>query len=193
MDYSSLGFCGLSASFAPSGSSVGSSAKLDEREVRIGNSCRARQTAFLVERKAVLGKTSFSNQQVPVGRSRTLKNDALDSRSPRPINSRSVNLLYYGDNLDVLRRHIKDHTIDLVYLDPPFNSSQDYNVLFAEKDGTVRLLSSRHSRTLGNGTSNQGAESPMSCRRSGKCPRSRATTAWNGERNPDETQIDSSA
>jgi len=184
MDYSSLGFRGLSASFAPSGSNVGSSAKLDEREVRIGNSCRARQTAFLVERKAVLGKTSGHG---------TLTNDALDSRSPRPINSRSVNLLYYGDNLDVLGRHIKDYTIDLVYLDPPFNSSQDYNVLFAEKDGTVRLLSSRHSRTLGNGTSNQGAESPMSCRRSGKCPRSRATTALNGERNPDETQIDSSA
>jgi adenine specific DNA methylase Mod len=47
-----------------------------------------------------------------------------------------MNLLYYGDNLDVLRRHIKDDTIDLVYLDPPFKSNQDYNVLFAEKDGT---------------------------------------------------------
>ena len=47
-----------------------------------------------------------------------------------------MNLLYYGDNLDVLRRHIKDETVDLVYLDPPFNSNQDYNVLFAEKDGT---------------------------------------------------------
>jgi site-specific DNA-methyltransferase (adenine-specific) len=47
-----------------------------------------------------------------------------------------VNLLYYGDNLDVLRRHIKDDTVDLVYLDPPFKSNQDFNVLFAEKDGT---------------------------------------------------------
>jgi len=45
------------------------------------------------------------------------------------------NLLFYGDNLDVLRRHIKDETIDLVYLDPPFNSDQSYNVLFAERDG----------------------------------------------------------
>ena len=44
--------------------------------------------------------------------------------------------LYYGDNLDVLRRYVKDETVDLVYLDPPFNSRQDYNVLFAEKDGT---------------------------------------------------------
>ena len=47
-----------------------------------------------------------------------------------------MNLLYYGDNLDVLRRHIKEDTVDLVYLDPPFKSNQDYNVLFAEKDGT---------------------------------------------------------
>lgn len=47
-----------------------------------------------------------------------------------------MNLLFYGDNLDVLRRHIKDQTVDLVYLDPPFKSDQDYNVLFAEKDGT---------------------------------------------------------
>ena len=46
------------------------------------------------------------------------------------------NTLYYGDNLDVLRRYVKDESVDLVYLDPPFNSNQDYNVLFAEKDGT---------------------------------------------------------
>jgi len=46
------------------------------------------------------------------------------------------NTLYYGDNLDVLRRYVKDESVDLVYLDPPFNSRQGYNVLFAEKDGT---------------------------------------------------------
>jgi DNA modification methylase len=44
------------------------------------------------------------------------------------------NKLYYGDNLDVLRRYIPSESVDLVYLDPPFNSRQDYNVLFAEKD-----------------------------------------------------------
>lgn len=43
-----------------------------------------------------------------------------------------MNRLYYGDNLDVLRQHVKDESVDLVYLDPPFNSQQDYNVLFAE-------------------------------------------------------------
>ena len=46
------------------------------------------------------------------------------------------NLLYYGDNLDVLRRHIQDESVDLIYLDPPFKSNQDYNVLFAEQDGS---------------------------------------------------------
>lgn len=46
------------------------------------------------------------------------------------------NLLFYGDNLDVLRRHVKDESVDLVYLDPPFKSEQNYNVLFADQDGT---------------------------------------------------------
>ena len=46
------------------------------------------------------------------------------------------NKLYYGDNLDVLRRYVQDETVDLVYLDPPFKSDSDYNVLFAEQDGS---------------------------------------------------------
>jgi site-specific DNA-methyltransferase (adenine-specific) len=46
------------------------------------------------------------------------------------------NKLYYGDNYEVLQRYVKDESVDLVYLDPPFNSRQDYNVLFAEKDGS---------------------------------------------------------
>lgn len=45
------------------------------------------------------------------------------------------NKLYYGDNLDVLRRHVADESVDLIYLDPPFNSNQDYNVLFKEHSG----------------------------------------------------------
>ena len=48
----------------------------------------------------------------------------------------SPNQLYYGDNLDVLRLHVADESVDLVYLDPPFNSNANYNVLFAERDGT---------------------------------------------------------
>lgn len=46
-----------------------------------------------------------------------------------------MNRLYYGDNRKVLPLHIKDESVDLVYLDPPFNSNQDYNVLFAEQSG----------------------------------------------------------
>jgi hypothetical protein len=44
------------------------------------------------------------------------------------------NKLYYGDNLDVLRRYVRDESVDLVYLDSPFKSQQDYNVLFAFED-----------------------------------------------------------
>jgi DNA modification methylase len=46
------------------------------------------------------------------------------------------NQLYYGDNLEVLRDYIKDESVDLIYLDPPFNSRADYSLLFKEKDGT---------------------------------------------------------
>ena len=46
------------------------------------------------------------------------------------------NTLYYGDNLEILQRYVRDESVDLVYLDPPFNSNQTYNVLFQEKDGS---------------------------------------------------------
>jgi len=46
------------------------------------------------------------------------------------------NVLYYGDNLDVLRRYIKDESVDLIYLDPPFKSNATYNVLFEERNGS---------------------------------------------------------
>ena len=46
------------------------------------------------------------------------------------------NSLYYGDNLDILRRYVQDESADLIYLDPPFNSNQTYNVLFQERDGS---------------------------------------------------------
>jgi site-specific DNA-methyltransferase (adenine-specific) len=45
------------------------------------------------------------------------------------------NLLYYGDNLDILRDSIKDESIDLIYLDPPFNSDRNYNILFSSPCG----------------------------------------------------------
>jgi len=46
-----------------------------------------------------------------------------------------VNTLYYGDNLDVLRKHIATDSVDLIYLDPPFNSNRSYNVLFKAHSG----------------------------------------------------------
>ena len=46
-----------------------------------------------------------------------------------------TNTLYYGDNLAVLRDYVPDESVDLVYLDPPFNSNASYNVLFKERTG----------------------------------------------------------
>ena len=46
-----------------------------------------------------------------------------------------ANSLYYGDNLTVMREHVPDESVDLVYLDPPFNSNASYNVLFKERTG----------------------------------------------------------
>ena len=51
---------------------------------------------------------------------------------PPPI---KTNMLYYGDNLDILREYIADESVDLIYLDPPFNSNRSYNVLFKHEGG----------------------------------------------------------
>jgi site-specific DNA-methyltransferase (adenine-specific) len=45
------------------------------------------------------------------------------------------NALYYGDNLEILREHVPDASVDLIYLDPPFNSQANYNVLFRAPTG----------------------------------------------------------
>ena len=47
-----------------------------------------------------------------------------------------TNTLYCGDNLHVLREHIADESVDLIYLDPPFNSNANYNMLFKSPDGS---------------------------------------------------------
>ncbi|MEI7669669.1 MAG: site-specific DNA-methyltransferase, partial [Pseudomonadota bacterium] len=41
-----------------------------------------------------------------------------------------MNKLFYGDNLEILKKHIEDNSVDLVYIDPPFNSKRDYNVIY---------------------------------------------------------------
>lgn len=47
------------------------------------------------------------------------------------------NTLYFGDNLEILKEYIPDNSIDLIYLDPPFNSKKDYNILYQEPDGKI--------------------------------------------------------
>src|SRR3989337_3631316 len=54
-----------------------------------------------------------------------------------PSTTLRTGVLYYGDNLDILRHHIPDDSIDLIYLDPPFNSNRSYNVLFRESSGAA--------------------------------------------------------
>jgi site-specific DNA-methyltransferase (adenine-specific) len=56
-------------------------------------------------------------------------------QAPATLTDVKTNVLYYGDNLDILRRYIEDATVDLVYLDPPFNSNRDYNVIFKDESG----------------------------------------------------------
>jgi site-specific DNA-methyltransferase (adenine-specific) len=52
--------------------------------------------------------------------------------NPKPI---IQNALFYGDNLPILREYLSDESVDLIYLDPPFNSNRSYNVLFKAKNG----------------------------------------------------------
>jgi DNA modification methylase len=51
---------------------------------------------------------------------------------PQPL---TANTLFYGDNLPILREYIADESVDLIYLDPPFNSNRSYNVLFKDESG----------------------------------------------------------
>lgn len=69
-----------------------------------------------------------SDLELPLG-----MGNAIDSMSVK--SRRRPNNLFCGDNLHVLRDYISDESVDLVYLDPPFNSKQNFNVLFRESDG----------------------------------------------------------
>ena len=72
-----------------------------------------------------------------------------------------TNVHYYGDNLDILRRYLPDAAVDLVYLDPPFNSNRDDNVTFPDESGhatDAQLLAFEDTRHL-DPTDNQFAQS----------------------------------
>ena len=62
------------------------------------------------------------------GRADTAQNKVMQKTPAR-------NTLFYGDNLAILREHVADESVDLIYLDPPFNSNASYNVLFKAPDG----------------------------------------------------------
>jgi 16S rRNA G966 N2-methylase RsmD len=49
----------------------------------------------------------------------------------------TANVLYYADNLDIVHRYLPETCVDLVYLDPPFNSNRDYNVIFRDESGNA--------------------------------------------------------
>ena len=59
------------------------------------------------------------------------------------------NKLHFGDNLPILRHNIPDESVDLIYLDPPFNSNATYNVLFRERDSSESATPPRQRRAQG--------------------------------------------
>ncbi|MGH8336773.1 MAG: hypothetical protein ACRETL_08160, partial [Gammaproteobacteria bacterium] len=61
--------------------------------------------------------------------------EQLPRECSRNGRARMTNRLYFGDNLHVLREHVADASVDLIYLDPPFNSKRDYNLLFKTPKG----------------------------------------------------------
>jgi len=68
-------------------------------------------------------------RSAPFGRANDYRIDAVASLRVK------TNMLYYGDNLDILRRYLPDASVDLVYLDPPFNSNRAFNVIFKDESG----------------------------------------------------------
>ena len=130
---------------------------------------------------------------------RVWENGQLDDLEKTLMDSNS---LYYGDNLDILRRYVRDDSADLIYLDPPFNSNQTYNVLFQEpletarEPGPVALGFSRNQsasqikafgipgigmkqrRVRMKRRSRQAARWPRRCKPSGSCWG--RTTCWPG-------------
>jgi site-specific DNA-methyltransferase (adenine-specific) len=86
----------------------------------------------------ILFRPPQANQ--PIGQQRvgavsTIRIPLLDSRHPICAAQHMTKQLYFGDNLQILRDHIRDESVDLIYLDPPFNSKRDYNLLFKTPKG----------------------------------------------------------
>jgi site-specific DNA-methyltransferase (adenine-specific) len=83
-----------------------------------------------------VARTEGSTGSIASGEPFTTARSSASRAVGGPHNRRvKTDLLYYGDNLDILRRYIPDESVDLVYLDPPFNSNRDYNVIFKDESG----------------------------------------------------------
>jgi len=76
-----------------------------------------------------------------------------------------MNHLYYGDNLSVLRESIRDDSVDLIYLDPPFNSNASYNVLFKGPSGSESAAQIERSTIPGAGTTRRSRPLARCCAR----------------------------
>lgn len=74
-----------------------------------------------------------------------------------------TNKLYYGDNLEVMRSHVPDESVDMVYLDPPFNSDADYNMLFKDGNDTAQVKAFEDKWTF-NGTAHDAYAELMQTR-----------------------------
>ncbi len=87
----------------------------------------------------LVGNTAMEERRL--GEAKVARECAHTGHSPRggiapAASSRNTGILYYGDNLDILRGdYIPDESVDLIYLDPPFNSNRDYNVIFKDESG----------------------------------------------------------
>ena len=73
-----------------------------------------------------------------------------------------MNQLFYGDNLTVLKNTMGDESVDIIYLDPPFNSQANYNVLFRGTSGSSPTRRSRRSLIRGTGATKRNSHSMVS-------------------------------
>ena len=89
------------------------------------------------------------------------------------MNADWQNKLYFGDNLEILRDHVGEESVDLIYLDPPSNSKATYSVLFKEKNGTASAAQVIEFAAGGDGVGLRSG--PASAPRVGPTSRSRGT------------------
>ena len=88
-----------------------------------------------------------------------------------------TNQLYYGDNLAILRAHVADASVDLIYLDPPFNSNASYNILVKSPAGRGADAASRRSTTPGTAATRRKRRSSPCSKRSPPAMRERRVPA----------------